>query len=98
MTIIIRLLRRPGAVAATSLALGGILTHIETLVVAVHGLAAVPVVVAAHVVLFPLGRGHFRRMPFAPFGATVLEPDLQKNQQGYGEFNSSFKSKVRLHV
>jgi len=82
MTIIILLLlRRTGAVAATSLVLGRGFAHIETLVIAIHGLAAIAIVIATHIVLFPLGRGHFRRMPFAPLGATILEPDLQENQK-----------------
>jgi len=82
MTIIILLLlRRTGAVAATSLVLGRGFAHIETLVIAIHGLAAIAIVIATHIVLFPLGRGHFRRMPFAPLGATILEPDLQENRK-----------------
>lgn len=77
MTIIILLLLLLGATAAaTPFALGGCLAHVQALVVAVHGLAAVAIVVATQVVLFPLGRCHFRRMPFAPFGATILEPNL----------------------
>lgn len=79
MTIIILvllLLMLGAAAAATPFALGGCLAHVQTLVVAVHGLAAVSIVVAAHVVLFPLGRCHFRRMTFAPFGATILKPNL----------------------
>jgi len=82
MTIIILLLlRRTGAVAATSLVLGRGFAHIETLVIAIHGLAAIAIVIATHIVLFPLGRGHFRRMPFAPLGTTILEPDLQENRK-----------------
>jgi len=82
MTIIILLLLRgPRTVAATSLVLSRGLAHIETFVIAIHGLAAIAIVIAAHIVLFPFGRGHFRRMPFAPFGATILEPDLQQNQE-----------------
>lgn len=76
MTIIILLLLLGATAAATPFALGGCLAHVQALVVAVHGLAAVAIVVATQVVLFPLGRCHFRRMPFAPFGATILEPNL----------------------
>lgn len=84
--LVVLLLLGAAAAAATPFALSGCLAHVQALVVAVHGLAAVAVVVATHVVLFPLGRSHFRRMTLAPFGATILKPNLQKSQIEMGNF------------
>jgi hypothetical protein len=59
------------------------ITQIYALVIAVHGLATLFVVVAEGL-LFSLGRGHFGGMLFAPFGATILEPDLKgEGKQNY---------------
>lgn len=83
MTIIILLLLLlllGAAAAATPFTLDWGLAHVQALVVAVHGVAAVAIIVATHVVLFPLGRCHFSRMTFAPFGATILKPNLQKSK------------------
>jgi hypothetical protein len=73
------------------------ITQIYALIIAVHWLATLVVVVAERL-LFSLGRGHFGGVLLAPFGATVLEPDLTKNKKENFKVSGNCRSTLEVQT
>lgn len=66
--------------------------HVQTFTVTVVVRFTAISIVVAELLLLPLGRRHFSRMPLPPLGAPVLEPDLRrhKNKLWINEGSSHF--------